>query len=87
MELKLIGTYDHGVDHAIDGLWGPYTIHKTLHTVTIPARLRQEVGLAPGDEISWMLSRDVRGGLLLVPSKQVERAMPDIIRALDQAGA
>jgi bifunctional DNA-binding transcriptional regulator/antitoxin component of YhaV-PrlF toxin-antitoxin module len=75
------------VDHSIDGLLGPYSIHKTLGTVTIPAKLRQAVGLELGDDISWMLSQEVRGGLLLVPSKQVSRAMPGIIQALDEAGA
>ncbi|MHB1582973.1 MAG: hypothetical protein ACYC0E_04375 [Acidimicrobiales bacterium] len=55
------------MDHSLDVMYGPNPIQKT-GMVTVPRELLREIGLDVGQRVHWMLSSEVPGSLLLVPS-------------------
>jgi len=83
--LILMIRYRDLVDPDVDVLYGPHKIQR-IGTVTVPHDLQRAVGLAPGDRVHWALSTEVPGALLLIPAKQLERAMADVLKAIRKAG-
>jgi hypothetical protein len=70
------------VDSQVDVLHGPHPFQK-IGTVTIPRDLATAVGLEPGlDQVHWALNPAIPGTLLVIPAKQMARAMQAILQTL-----
>lgn len=69
------------VDPSVDVLYGPNPVQKT-GTVTVPKPLLDEIGLAPGEKVHWLLNPDIPGTLLLIPASLVARTTPGLVDML-----
>lgn len=73
------------MDPQVDVLYGPHRLQR-IGTVTVPRELLSAVGLEVGDTVHWALNPNLPGTLLLIPSRQVARAMGPILNELKQRG-
>ncbi len=69
------------VDPSADVLYGPNPVQKT-GTVTVPKQLLDEIGVAPGERVHWLLNPDIPGTLLLIPASVVARVTPGLVDLL-----
>jgi hypothetical protein len=61
---------------------GPRPVQKTGN-VSVPRELLTEVGLTPGEtRVHFALNPHIPGTLLIIPSRQMNRAMDAILQAL-----
>lgn len=65
------------VDPSVDVLYGPNPVQKT-GTVTVPKPLLEEIGVAPGEKVHWLLNQDIPGTLILIPASLVARVTPGL---------
>ncbi len=73
------------MDPSLEALHGPKPVQGN-GTVSVPRDLLEEIGVVAGsDAVYWTLNPDIPGSLLLVPSRLVARAMPDLLDALRRA--
>lgn len=70
------------MDPTQDVPYGPNPVQKT-GTVTVPRELLREIGVDAGvDTVHWFMNPHIPGSLVLVPSRQMARAMETIVEAL-----
>ena len=80
----LIRSYAGRVDPQEDVLYGPRPVQRNGN-VSVPRELLSAVGLEPGkDRVHWALNPRLPGSLVLIPSRQVSRAMDEILAALGE---
>ena len=72
------------VDPSVDVLYGPNPVQKT-GTVTVPKPLLDEIGVAPGEKVHWLLNPDIPGTLILIPAGMVARVTPGLVELLRDA--
>jgi bifunctional DNA-binding transcriptional regulator/antitoxin component of YhaV-PrlF toxin-antitoxin module len=65
----------------VDVPYGPHPIQK-IGTVTVPKELQKAIGIEPGAQIHWFLSREIPGTLMLVPSVHLAKVTEEIHRLL-----
>ncbi|MDP9404413.1 MAG: hypothetical protein M3P85_14065 [Actinomycetota bacterium] len=73
------------MDPGLDTPHGPYTVQK-IGTVSVPRELLDEIGIATGARVHWLLNPDLPGTLVLVPSAVLSHAMPELISRLREVG-
>lgn len=69
------------MDPSVDVLYGPVPVQKT-GTVTVPKPLLDEIGVAPGEKVHWLLNPDIPGTLILIPAGMVARVTPGLVELL-----
>jgi hypothetical protein len=71
------------VDPSLESLHGPIHLQSN-GTLTIPAALRRELGLDDDQgQVHMCLNPSLPGTLILLPSRLVSRAMPEILKAIE----
>jgi hypothetical protein len=74
------------VDPEVDTIHGPRPVQKTGN-ISVPRELLSELGLTPGaSRVHFALNPHIPGTLLLIPSRQMNRAMEAILQALAEKG-